>query len=181
MKRALALVAVALALVACTGQERPEGIVERWLLSLNQGAAGRPDAYARDDVSRQMVPGWDELDPGQRDVIEVGRAVPGEDGIDQVPFRLVTIEGDERKGLANVDDGRITAVVTWAQAPIAPLPSEGGPPVLEPVHAAGWLAALAVAGILIALSWTLMTVVRRRSASLIPVSDPGSAAGSAPG
>jgi hypothetical protein len=159
-----ALLGVLVALAACTGQERPEGIVERWLLSLNQGAAGRPDAYAPEDVSRQVVPGWDELDPGELDVIEVGRAATGEGGMRQVPFRVVTIDGDELIGLANVDDGRVVGIVTSAQTPIGPLPSEGGPSGLEPVHAAGWLAALAVAGVLIACSWTLMTVVRRRSA-----------------
>jgi hypothetical protein len=152
------------ALAACTGQERPEGIVERWLLSLNQGAAGRPDAYAPDDVSRQVVPGWEELDPGELDVIEVGRSAPGEGGIDQVPFRIVTVDGEELIGLANVDDGRVAGILTSAQTPIVPLPSQGGPSGLEPVHAAGWLAALAVAGVLIAGSWVLMTVVRRRSA-----------------
>jgi hypothetical protein len=152
------------ALSACTGQERPEGIVERWLLSLNQGAAGRPDAYAPNDVSRQVLPGWEELDPGELDVIEVGRSAPGDGGIDQVPFRIVTVDGEELVGLANVDDGRVAGILTAAQTPIVPLPSQGGPSGLEPVHAAGWLAALAVAGVLIAGSWVLMTVVRRRSA-----------------
>lgn len=161
MRRALALIAVVAALAACTARERPEGIVERWLLSLNQGAAGRPDVYAPDDVSRRVVPGWDARDPGELDVIEVGRGGPGEGGVDQVPFRIVTVDGDELRGLANVDGGRVSGILTSPQTPISPLPSEGGPTGLEPVPAAGWLVALAVSGVLIALSWGLMSAVRR--------------------
>jgi hypothetical protein len=159
-----ALLGVLVAFAACTGQARPEGIVERWLLSLNQGAAGRPDAYASDEVSQQVVPGWEDLDPGELDVIEVGRSAPGEGGIDQVPFRVVTIDDDELRGLANVQDDRVTAILTTAQTPVGPLPSEGGRSSHDPVHAAGWLAALAVAGTLIACTWGLMALVRRRSA-----------------
>jgi hypothetical protein len=114
-------------------------------------------------------------------VIEVGRGGTGKGGIDQVPFRVVTIDGDELKGVANVDGGRVTAVLTTSQTPVGPLPSEGGPSAHDPVHAAGWFVALAVAGILIACTWALMALVRRGSASVSPGSDPGSAAGSAPG
>jgi hypothetical protein len=43
---------------SCAAQaQRPEGIVERWLVSLNQGAAGRPDLYAPDEVSELVLPG----------------------------------------------------------------------------------------------------------------------------
>jgi hypothetical protein len=38
-----ALAFVVLVLPACASTERPEGLVERWLVSLNQGAAGRPE------------------------------------------------------------------------------------------------------------------------------------------
>jgi hypothetical protein len=161
VRRALALVTVMVALGACGQPERPEGIVERWLLSLNQGAAGRPDAYAPGDVSQQVLPRWQGLDPGELDVIEVGRGGPGEGEIDQVPFRVVTVEGDELRGLANVEGDRVTAILTTAQTPVGPLPSEGGRSSHDPVHAAGWLAALAVAGTLIASTWGLMALVRR--------------------
>jgi hypothetical protein len=69
-----------LALSACAGQERPEGIVERWLLALNQGAAGEPDRYAPNAASEEILPGWEHLDPGELDVVEVARArTPGGD------------------------------------------------------------------------------------------------------
>ena len=73
MRRALLVAVVALVALtsACSSEQRPEGITERWLLSLNQGAAGRPDRYAPDEVSEQVVPGWHDLDPGFLDVITV--------------------------------------------------------------------------------------------------------------
>lgn len=164
MRRAIGVIAVVAALAACGQPERPEGIVERWLLSLNQGAAGRPDAYAPDDVSRQVVPGWQELEPGELDVIEVGRGGAGEGGIDQVPFRVVTVDGEDLTGVANVRDGRVVGILTSSQTPVGPLPSEGGPPAHDPVHPAAWVVAVAVAGILIAGAGALMHVVRRRAA-----------------
>jgi hypothetical protein len=132
-------------------------------------------------VSQRVLPDWQELDPGELDVIEVGRGGSGDGGIEQVPFRVVAIDGDELRGVANVEDGRVTVVLTSSQTPVGPLPSEGGPSAHDPVHAAGWLVALGVAGILIAGSAALMTVIRRRSTAITPGSDPGSAAGSAPG
>ena len=57
VRRALACVLLALAFTACTQAARPEGVVENWLRSLNQGAAGRPDRYAPDEVSQRVVPG----------------------------------------------------------------------------------------------------------------------------
>jgi hypothetical protein len=123
-----------------------------------------PDAYAPEVVSQQIVPDWQDLEPGELDVIEVGRGGRAEGGIDQVPFRVVAIDGDDLKGVANVEDGRVTAILTSSQTPVGPLPSEGGPPAHDPVHTAGWFVALAVAGILIAGTWALMTLVRGRSA-----------------
>ena len=99
MRRALLVAVVALVALtsACSSEQRPEGITERWLLSLNQGAAGQPDRYAPDEVSEQVVPGWHDLDPGFLDVITVepqvhsrsAGPVPGA----FVPFRLVTNDG----------------------------------------------------------------------------------------
>jgi len=67
---------VSVALVAllppgCASQERPEGIVERWLLALNQGAAGEPGRYAPESLSQSVLPGWRQAEPGHFDVIEV--------------------------------------------------------------------------------------------------------------
>jgi hypothetical protein len=62
-----------LLLTSCGHTDRPEGVVERWLISLNQGAAGRPGAYADARVSEAVLPGWERCDPGALNSIEVGR------------------------------------------------------------------------------------------------------------
>jgi len=63
-RRFWALAFVVLVLPACASTERPEGLVERWLVSLNQGAAGRPEEYAADDLSEQILPSFRTADPG---------------------------------------------------------------------------------------------------------------------
>jgi hypothetical protein len=66
--------AVLLALLpACGRTDRPEGVVERWLISLNQGAAGHPERYAPESISRSILSGWNRCDPGALDVVEVGK------------------------------------------------------------------------------------------------------------
>ena len=100
-----------LMLAACATAQRPAGIVERWLLSLNQGSAGRPGVYAPTEVSDQVLPGWRRLDPGQLDEIEVGKSVPVQDG-SIGPFRIITIDGDEDRNISIVWDGRITGLTT---------------------------------------------------------------------
>jgi hypothetical protein len=153
MRRALLLVAALLALVACAASERPEGIVERWLISLNQGVAGDPGAYAPDEVSDRIVPRWDDLDPGELDEIEVGRAVPDERGTSIVPFRIVSLDGAVLVGTAIVRDGRVHDASRTEEIP--PLPSEGGPG-LDRGAGPAWLAAIGLAGLLILATIGLM-------------------------
>ncbi len=74
MRRIVALGIAALLLAGCGHTDRPEGAVERWLTSLNQGAAGRPGRYANPAESNAVLPGWRACDPGALDTIEVGRA-----------------------------------------------------------------------------------------------------------
>lgn len=147
MRRALALGLLALALLpACAGADRPEGVVERWLASLNQGAAGRPERSAPDEVSEAVVPGWRGRDPGELDVIEVGRGRRVSADAAEVPFRVVRLDGAELERTAIVrrgPDGWRIERLEPARADLL-LPSEGGPPIA----AAGtpwWLGALAVA------------------------------------
>lgn len=122
MRRAAALGALTLALLtpACAGAERPEGVVERWLVSLNQGEAGRPDLYVIDGADAEVLgarvlAGWRQAEPGRLDRIEVGRAGPhveavpadsdalngcGAGGCTPVRFRVVDLDGRETRGIA---------------------------------------------------------------------------------
>lgn len=122
MRRVAALGALSLALLspACAGAERPEGVVERWLVSLNQGEAGAPERYVIEGTDARIlgdrvVEGWREAEPGELDRIEVGlagpvvAAVPGETdtlnacaegGCTPVRFRVVDLDGRETRGIA---------------------------------------------------------------------------------
>ena len=163
MRRALLVAVVALVALtsACSSEQRPEGITERWLLSLNQGAAGQPDRYAPDEVSEQVVPGWHDLDPGFLDVITVEAQqirrgpVPGT----FVPFRLVSKDGDQIDGVAHLlpsgDSWRIADVEDGAS------PTEGGTPFGAGLP--GWPIALAVGALLALAALGLLTIVRRRA------------------
>lgn len=104
---------------SCGAQtQRPEGIVERWLVSLNQGAAGRPDLYSPDEISEQVLPGWRELEPGELDEIIIGadrRTRTCEEHCADVPFRITDLDGDVTEGIAHVDsisgtDWRVASV-----------------------------------------------------------------------
>jgi len=96
VRRLVALAAVACALLpACASTDRPEGVVERWLISLNQGSAGRPDRYADPDVSERILPGWDACEPGALDTIRVGRQMTragtehvGDGSVAVVPYEV---------------------------------------------------------------------------------------------
>jgi len=150
----LAAVLVCLALPACTTQERPEGIAERWLLALNQGAAGEPGRYAQSEVSNEVLSNWERLDPGELDVIEVGNGsfrcevyIACET---RVPFRVVRLDGTEVPMDAIIPShtgppGGSRRVVIELVPPDRRLrlPSEGGPPI-ETASTATWLLAAAV-------------------------------------
>jgi hypothetical protein len=157
----VAVVALGALTSACSSEQRPEGITERWLLSLNQGAAGRPDRYAPDEVSQQVVPGWHDLDPGFLDVITVEPAlfirgaIPGT----LVPFHLVTKDGDEIDGTARLlqsgDSWRISDVGGGTPS------TEGGTPFGAGLP--GWPIALAVGALLALAALGLLTIVQRRA------------------
>jgi len=157
----VAFVALVALTSACTSEQRPEGITERWLLSLNQGAAGRPDRYAPEEVSQQIVPGWNELEPGYLDVITVEPQLHIRGAIPDafVPFRLVTKDGAEIDGVAhllqNGDSWRITDVPTGAPATAGGSPFGAGLP--------GWPIALAIGAALVLAALGLLTIVQRRA------------------
>jgi len=167
VRRAGILVAVfGMALAACATAERPEGIVERWLISLNQGAAGEPDTYAADKVSRLLVPDWDLTDPGELDRIEVGRGrvegpfLLGEEGQYVVPFLIDHLHEGELRATAilrmRADGWRVEAISLGTFG--LRLPSEGGRP-LSGVGAIAWLVAIGSAALVILLTAGLMRLV----------------------
>lgn len=162
MRRALVFLLALVALSACATSERPEGIVERWLISLNQGTAGDPGAYAADELSQTVLPDWDALEPGQLDVIEVGRARKLPDGTVLVPFQVHSLD-DGVVGVA-----RAFAVVEREAGSLRvvrflPPPDTG--PGADPdfaiaagtsASAPAWFAAVALAGLLIVVTIGLM-------------------------
>jgi hypothetical protein len=166
MKRALLLLTVAtLVLPACGGTDRPEGVVERWLISLNQGKAGQPERYAPDALSQQILPNWQKRDPGDLDVIEVGRGEPKGGPTYVVPFRVQRLDGKELTGIAEV----VTPLHgPWLVEQVLPadirlpVPSKGGKRVGD-ASTVVWLAGAGIAAFLILLSILLMSTVGREA------------------
>jgi hypothetical protein len=149
----------------CTaGEQHPEGIVERWLVSLNQGAAGRPDLFAPDEVSEQVLPGWRDLEPGEIDEIEIGAdrgARMCQERCADIPFRITDLDGEVTEGIAHVDtvsgsDWRVTSVDLGT----AELTANDG--AWAPTGAPGtaWVLAIAAAVVLAALGVTVVRLVR---------------------
>lgn len=167
--RRVALAAMSAALLsACGGTDRPEGVVERWLISLNQGRAGQPETYAPDALSERVLPHWSTLDPGDLDVTEVGEgerinyAYGLPDGWEAyaVPFRVERLDGTRLRAIALLNksprhDWRIGALRRWSDFPDLRVPSEGGRRIGEasPVL---WLWSMGVAFVLVLLTAGLM-------------------------
>jgi hypothetical protein len=175
MKRALLLLTVAtLVLPACGGTDRPEGVVERWLISLNQGKAGQPEKYAPDVLSQRILPNWKSRDPGGLDVIEVGKGQmflpkgePPPDGEQWylVPYRVKRLDGIQIRGSAYLRSSRVGP---WHVADLLPadpvlrVPSEGGQRI-GGASTRFWLASTVIAVLLILASAALMSTVGREA------------------
>jgi hypothetical protein len=162
VRRAVIAAALAtLVLSACAGQERPEGIVERWLLALNQGAAGEPDRYAPNAASEEVLPGWEHLDPGELDVVEVARSsTPRGDPCAEgtfVPFRVVRLDGSQLRSAACVAGTRVTQLTDRVGSTDPSFPSEGGPPIQDE-RAGVWGIAIGVGVGLVLVGEALMRV-----------------------
>jgi hypothetical protein len=170
VSRRLAVGAVLLLalLPACGGTDRPEGVVERWLISLNQGVAGRPGRYAPSEISNQILPGWQGCDPGALDLTEVGRGVrvansgpgPANPGsTEAVPYRVVFASSIDSLcghtvrptglllGVANLSrsSGEWRLVSVYPQPPgrVFRVPSQGGQRV-GGATAGEWLAGIGI-------------------------------------
>jgi hypothetical protein len=105
---AFAIVALALCAACTSSTQRPEGVVEEWLLSLNQGAAGDPGRYggaAAEEAAAAVLPDWRTADPGSIDRIQVGGdLVWGKFPVvaNAVPFRIETTDGQVIEGVVHV-------------------------------------------------------------------------------
>ena len=149
----LAIVLGAILAGSCAAQaQRPEGIVERWLVSLNQGAAGRPDLYAPDEVSEQVLPGWRSLEPGELDEIEIGAdrgARMCEEHCADVPFRITDLDGEVTEGIAHVES---VSGTDWRVASVdlgrAGLAADGGAWATTGASVTAWYLAIAAAVVL---------------------------------
>jgi hypothetical protein len=174
VRRVPALAAVALlVLVACGSTERPEGVAERWLLSLDQGAAGAPDRFGGEpavEAATSVLPDWRTRDPGSLDRTEVGTAVVGESAgtsTASIPFRIQTTDGAVVTG--TVDEapcGEGPSSSGWC---VRRVELGGGAVALDGTWAAGadgsdWAWAAAAAVLLCGLAVGLVAVVTRRSA-----------------
>jgi hypothetical protein len=157
----LGLAALAFALPACSSTNRPEGVVERWLLSLNQGKAGRPDQYAPRALSDRILPNYPEHDPGDLDVLEVGRGQE-QGSTAHVPYKVTRLNGPTLTGLADLElsEGSWRVVSLSPVDPSLEVPSEGGKRIGSP-SAWLWLVGLAVAALLVLATFVLMRAFGR--------------------
>jgi hypothetical protein len=168
VKRALLLLSLAALLSpACGGTDRPEGLVERWLISLNQGKAGRPEKYAADPLSQRILPNWRTRDPGDLDVIEVGKGRPFdvEHALYDVPFQVKRASGTEISMIARLASfdappERVTELLPNYTG--LRLPSQGGERIGD-ASAVVWLIGIGIAFALILLSVLLMSTVGREA------------------
>jgi hypothetical protein len=161
VRRTLAVAAVLVAVLsACSTTDRPEGVVERWLISLNNGGAGEPQKYAPDALSDRILP--TPREPNDLDVIEVGRGrIEGDTAL--VPYRVEVLDGPRFDGVARLQRTAQgwTVVALQAKDPALAVPSEGGR------HVGGastslWVVALALALALCLLSAGLMAMLGGR-------------------
>jgi hypothetical protein len=155
MRRALAAVALAVAVASCSTADRPEGVLERWLQAVGDlGREGlRADAEERvaegGDAAlvAQLVPAEPEEDERHFEGIEVGRGRERSADQADVPFRL-----SRRLAGGDSDEVSMTAVLaragdSWRIVAVRPreageeVPSEGG---AQPAGATGLQWALAV-------------------------------------
>jgi hypothetical protein len=167
VRRALLLLMLAVLLLpACGNTDRPEGVVERWLISLNQGKAGEPEKYAPDALSQRILPNWQKRDPGDLEVIEVGKGGASRTGPTYlVPFRIQRLDGNELDAIAEVVSPLHGPPPWHIERLLAPdvalrVPSQGGTPVGSSTPTI-WLAAIGVAVSFVLISIALMSTVGR--------------------
>ncbi len=114
------------------------------------------------------MPGWQRLDPGRLDTIEVGAPAPapGTSGASLVPFRIVDVDGAQVAGVATVGGRRLRPPRHGGQLgperrPGLPGSARRAARPIERISARAWLAALGVAAILSLLAVGVVVLVRR--------------------
>jgi hypothetical protein len=151
-----------------------EGVVDRWLLALNQGSAAKPGRHAPESLSQTILPDWSRAEPGHFDVIEVqpaavrscADAVAGDSceprgRMASVPFNLETTEG----AVFSFEVTLVEHEGTWNAIALEPndhpmtLRVPGWPSTIE---SSSWLVAIAVGFAVAAAATALMRLVRRR-------------------
>lgn len=165
MRRLLLIAATLSLLLSGCGADRPEGIVERWLVSLNQGEIGEPERHAEPSVTLEIAPA--ERTEEIFDVIEVGNGVT-EDGEATVPYRLVTTQGEQMLGTAGLErvSGRWRVVEIGPPDPELLVPSQGGSPIGR-ASTTIWLGSLGLAVVLTILSAMAMELAGGKPQTLL--------------
>jgi hypothetical protein len=174
VRRGLPVLVAFVILSGCGSTERPEGVAERWLLSLDQGAAGRPGRYGgplAEAAALAVLPDWRSRDPGSLDRVEVGVANVSEaaGSIDaEVPFRLETTDGEVVSGTVDAARCGGDPVTTGGDWCIRGARRAGGPAPVEMRWSAGadasdWFRAFVVGLGLSAIAVAIVAIVRRRS------------------
>lgn len=176
MKRMAIAALMFLALEGCASyQQRPEGVVERWLLALNQGSAGEPGRYAPEDLSQTILSDWRRADPGHFDIIEVqpaavrscSEAVAGDSCEPQgrvafVPFNLEDTDG----AIFSFEVTLVERADTWNAVALeaidhpTTLREPGWPSTLD---WSSWLLAIAAGLALVVVGEGAMRLVRSRA------------------
>jgi len=165
---ALAVVAM-LAVPACASDERPEGVVERWLASVDQAEAGRPERWTvrpllTDDFFPEITePGaFDEIRVG--DAQQVGTPKPGY----RVPFSGTLVVGGRVIafwGYAIVREGpdglRIARFATPPGFPPTGAQDAFTASTRETTPVGAWVIALVVAAALVGVEVLLMRLAGR--------------------
>jgi hypothetical protein len=162
MRQLAVLPVLLLSLVACSQQERPEGVVERWLVSLNQGPAGEPGLWAEERATREVTSWFDNSEPGQLDSIVIGQVFNVTDGGRLVQFSITTIDGETRSGEALLvhrsgEEGS-TRIITAANPTDAAVTSSGWS---GNASTGSWLLALLLGAALAAAAVGLVMLVKR--------------------
>jgi hypothetical protein len=188
LRRAIAAL-ILIALAGCAAQEqRPEGIVQRWLVALNQGSAGEPGRYALESLSGTILPDWRRSEPGHFDVIDVqpaairscsvafaGDSCEPQGRMASVPFNLEDTDG----ALFSFEVTLVEQEGTWTAVALEPndnpmsLGKQRWPSTLD---RSSWLLAGLTALCVTALTAALMMLVRRGGTPVI--SSPASGVGS---